>query len=72
LELSLAVELLTNAPLHIGLGAVAGAGAVSFVERLLSQRRESTTNKAQITLRRVCDRKNLFQVEERARGYKAT
>jgi hypothetical protein len=55
--------------LDIGLGAIAGVGAMSLAERLLSQRRESTTNKAHASCPRL---ENLFQVEERARGCHVT
>jgi hypothetical protein len=35
-----------------------------YAERLLSQRRESATNKAQTTLRRVRDRKTYFKLKK--------
>jgi hypothetical protein len=46
-----------EAAIDIGLGAVTGAGAVSFADRLMAQRRESAAIKAQTALRRIRDRR---------------
>jgi len=46
-----------EAAIDIGLGAVSGAGAVSFADRLMAKRRESAAIKAQAAIRRIRDRR---------------